>query len=241
MDIAFPRIEPAIEQFLFAQGSRRSLPVARIRLGGVPRGAVIVLCDTGALERDAAGIMNGLVEHGYESVAVDLSPTADVDGAGVHVPSERELLDDVAVLLGGWVERGWSAEQVGLVGNGFGGRVALLAAAEFELGAAVSVVPSEVVPLSPRTPWLGLLAGQDQAASPDDVKRLRARLHDAPVYTELVTYPGVAGDFHFQSRETTAHAAAFDAWQRTVEWLDRRVVPRPTPLAREWRRRSESA
>ena len=114
MDIAFPRIEPSVAEASFRYGSGRSLPVARIELGGVPRGAAIVLCDTGALERDAAGFMNGLAEHGYESVAVDLSPTGG-DPTGT---TDRDLVSDVAVLLGRLGERGWSPVQVGLVGYG---------------------------------------------------------------------------------------------------------------------------
>ncbi|MCX4428898.1 dienelactone hydrolase family protein [Streptomyces mirabilis] len=220
--------------------------MAGIELGGVPRGAVIVLCDAGALERDAAGIMNGLAERGYESLAVDLSPAP--------VISVRDLLGDVAVLLRRFGERGWSPEQVGLVGYGFGGRTALLAAAEFELGASVSVAPSGMAdtptealpPLSRaarpvRTPWLGLFGRQDPGAPPEAVDRLRERLRDSPAYTQVITYPGVARDFHRDAREALAHATTFDVWQRTVEWLELRVVPRPTPLAEEWQKRVASA
>ncbi|MDX2675077.1 dienelactone hydrolase family protein [Streptomyces sp. NY05-11A] len=246
MDIAFPRIEPTIERASFSRGSGRSLPVARIELGGVPRGTVIVLCDAGGLERDAAGIMSGLAEHGYESLAVDLSST--------EVISDREVLGDVAVLLGRFGERGWSPEQMGLVGYGVGARAALLAAAEFELGAAVSVAPSGP-PGTPadappslsraarpvRTPWLGLFGQEDPGARPEALDLLREHLRDSPAYTQVVTYPGVARDFYRDARETLAHAATFDAWQRTLEWLELRVVPRPTPLAEEWQKRVMSA
>lgn len=250
MDIAFPRIEPSVAEDSFRHGSGRSLPVARIELGGVPRGAAIVLCDAGALERDAAGFMNGLAEHGYESVAVDLSPTGG-DPTGT---TDRDLVSDVAVLVGRLGERGWSPAQVGLVGYGFGGRTALLATAEFALGAAVSIAPSGVAdawsdalpPLTQvarhvRTPWLGLFGQQDPGAPADVLARLGSYLGGSPAHTEVVTYPGVARDFYRDARETLAHVASFDAWQRTIEWLDRRVVPRPTPLAAEWQRRVASA
>ena len=228
MDIAFPRIEPAVAPVSFTHGSRRSLPVARLELGGIPRGAVIVLCGAGALERDAGDVMNGLAEKGYESVAVDLS-------AGGDTVDDHALSADVSVLLEQLGDRGWSLEQVGLIGYGFGGRTALLAAAEFELGAAVSVGPPLIRAARPvQTPWLGLFGRQDPAAPPEALARLRACLRDSPVYTEVVTYAGVARDFRRDAREALAHAASFDAWQRTLEWLELRVAPRLTPLARKW-------
>ncbi|GGS20545.1 carboxymethylenebutenolidase [Streptomyces humidus] len=234
MDIAFPRIEPAVAPVPFTYGSRRTLPVARIELGGVPRGAAIVLCAAGALERDAGEVMNGLAEKGYESVAVDLSP-------GTGAVSDRDLLGDVSVLMGLLGERGWSSEQVGLVGYGFGGRTALLAAAEFEVGAAVSVGAPLIRATRPvKTPWLGLFGRQDPAAPPEAVACLRARLRDSPVHTEVVTYPGVARDFRFDAREAQAHAASFDVWQRTVEWLELRVAPRLTAVAQKWQTHTAS-
>jgi carboxymethylenebutenolidase len=59
----------------------------------------------------------------------------------------------------------------------------------------------------------------------------------SPVYTELVRYPGVEVGFYRDSHRALGHAAAFDSWQRIVEWLNARVVPRPTPLAEAWRAR----
>ena len=59
----------------------------------------------------------------------------------------------------------------------------------------------------------------------------------SPVYTQLVTYPGVSGTFYQESAESLAHAASFDAWQRALEWFNLRVVPRPSQLAELWERK----
>jgi carboxymethylenebutenolidase len=56
----------------------------------------------------------------------------------------------------------------------------------------------------------------------------------------VVTYPGVSRTYYRDSYEAAAHAAAFDTWQRVVEWLNRRVVPRSTPLAEAWRARQST-
>jgi carboxymethylenebutenolidase len=235
----FPRIEPKVFDVRSPGGVVRT---AEIRLGGVPRGAVLVACDAGEPAGDAAHVMNGLAAHGYVSVAADLF-SADATDAGV--------LEKVSTLLGNLEGQGWSAEQIGVVGYGFGGRVALLAAAEFGVGAALSVSPAGVAePLSGgmpafaealrplRAPWLGMFGGRDPGAPPAVVREMGRFLDSrSPVYTELVCYPGVTGSFYRDGPGPVGHAASFDCWQRTVEWLDLRVVPRLTPLAAAWRSR----
>lgn len=229
------RIEPGTSE---VESSRGALRVTEIKLGGVPRGAAVVLCDATGLEHDAPEVLNGLAEHGYESLAADLSSAGSGSAGSAGLFRDDELLRDVATLLGRLGDRGWSPEQIGLVGYGFGGRIALLAAAEFGLGAAVSVAPT-ALPASPaplRTPWLGLFGDLDQNVPPREVRQLGEALNSSsPVHTEVVGYPGVGEGFHRDSPEAPAHAAAFDSWQRTVEWLNLRAVPRPTPLAGIWR------
>ena len=69
------------------------LPIAQLNLGGIPRGAAILLGPEGALSADAGERMNHLAEHGYESVAADLA------AAGAEHP-DHMLVADVGVLLG---------------------------------------------------------------------------------------------------------------------------------------------
>jgi carboxymethylenebutenolidase len=223
------------------------MPAAELHLGGVPRGAAIILRGQDSGWADAAELMNGLAEHGYESVAADVARAA----AGGAPPTDDGLVADVLTLLERLARRGWSPEQVGVVGYDLGGRAALLAASVNVLGAAVSVNPAGVAhPLGdalppllgfPRgvvTPWLGLFGALDEWTGPVVASRLGGALEArSPVHTEFVVYPGVAGDFYRHSSEVLAHAASFDCWQRIVEWLNLRVVPRPTPLAEAWRRR----
>jgi len=213
MEEAIPRIAPRVVDLA------RDVRAAEITLGGIPRGAVVVLCDAGRLA-GAAEPMNALAGHGYETVAAEVANgAADVAGG----------------LLAHLADRGWEPEQVGVVGYGAGGRAALLTATEFALGAAVSVTAASYAdPGEPlRTPWLGLCGGDPVAA-----RRLDTVLYQrSPVYTQVVWYPDLDESFSGEPAEAAAHAAAFDAWQRTAEWLDLRVVPRPTPLALAWRAR----
>lgn len=227
------RIEPGAAHVVVGS---RTVPVHTLWLGGIPRGAVLLLLDADTTSYDGTEAMNELAAHGYESLAAD--PTGPDDA------TQRAIVD---ALVGQLAERGWTTEQIGVVGLGSGGRAALLAAADTTFGGAVSVAPTGIPDLlaepgrigaGVRTPWLGLFGAADDATSGDVLAALIDALGpESPVYTELVRYRGVADGFFRDSHQPLVHAAAFDAWQRIIEWLDARVVPRPTPLARAWRMR----
>ncbi|KRF14741.1 dienelactone hydrolase family protein [Nocardioides sp. Soil796] len=213
------------------------LPVLEISLPGTPHGVVLLFCDMGTLDRDAATRMNHLAEDGYDTLAVEV-------GDGV--------LEVLPVLLQRAAERGWSAEQVAVVGIGTGGRAALTVAAHAELAAAVSFSaplhgstphgsPPHSSPLPDRparTPWLGLFGAEDTAAPADRVRTLAATMSSSDVFTKVVRYPGVGPDFHARLDDGLNYAASYDGWQRTVEWLNARVAPRLSPLAVAWRSRT---
>jgi carboxymethylenebutenolidase len=228
------RIEPDVTE---VSSGGRALEVATVALGGIPRGAVVLLTGAGGLRRvEVVDAMNFLAEHGYESVAADLGPDS-VESDGMALQHVRTLLDLLAA-------RGWDLDQIGLIGFGSGGYAALLAAASVELGAAVSIradLPAgdgarSVGPV--RTPWLGLFGALDEETTPGAVAAFGTALAAcSPVFTQVVSYPGVTGDFVHDGINPLTHAAAYDSWQRTVEWLNARVVPRPTPLARAWSER----
>ncbi|OXR41256.1 hypothetical protein B7C42_06654 [Nocardia cerradoensis] len=209
-------------------GSTKPVPALDISLGGTPRGLVVLICERGALNREGPGLMNRLAEHGYESLAVE---AGSVDAS------------DLDVLMARADDRNWIDEQIGLVGVGHGGSAVFEAAAQRELAAAVSISPAadgpglldfdDVV----RTPWLGLFGDADPSVSADDRRALASRLAArSQIYTEVVSYPGVGRDFYRYGDDGPGYAAYYDSWQRTVEWLDARVAPRPTARARRWRR-----
>jgi carboxymethylenebutenolidase len=235
------RIQPAQSEVATPAGILRTLEV---RLGGLPRGAALVIFDERQMDQEGPRVLNGLAEHGYECLAAEVLPTV-ANGAAT---SDHDLMRPVAALLSTLGEWGWALQQVGVLGYGLGGRVALLAAADFEVGAAVSISPTDLsgalsadlpslaqAARPVRAPWLGLFAEAPEQLSLQAVRELDRMLDTrSPVYTQLVTYPGVSGDFYQNSAESSAHAASFDAWQRTLEWLNLRVVPRPSPYAELW-------
>jgi carboxymethylenebutenolidase len=208
-----------------------TVPVAEIELGPYPRGAVLLLSPA----EDPAGttqVMNRLAEHGYETLAVDLTTVT-------NAPHWIELM------LKRLADRGWSHEQIGVVGYRAGAELALHTAAVCGLGAAVSVDIGDSARAQPgiegalrllQTPWLGLAAApRPQTAGTHLASRWRHLRCTAAVYSQFVCYPGVLVGYSTDSGDARAHAAAFDSWQRTLEWLDARVVPRLTPQSKAWR------
>jgi carboxymethylenebutenolidase len=234
MAVGVPALIPTTRM---VTGAHASITVAEITLGAFPRGAVLVLGDAGGLERTAQ-VMNLLAEHGYETLAVDLC-------------GRTHESYWVTLMLERLAERGWQWEQIGVLGYHGAALLALRTATRHRLGAAVSLdIPQCALCLPAidqsatqlQTPWLGL-SGAAEADSPAALlaahwdRRHRAGL----VHSRFVSYRGVPEHFLLDSGDTAAHAAAFDSWQRTVEWLDARVVPRLTPRSLAWRSRLRSA
>jgi carboxymethylenebutenolidase len=214
----------------------------RVNLPGTPRGAVVVFCSSTELDATASTVLNGLAEHGYESCAVEVG-----DGAAAR---PDELVGLSIELLG---QRGWLPEQIGVVGYGLAPGLVALAAASSGVGASITVGPEwpspaelagSVLAEAARraeqltTPWLCLLAAGGAAGEPDVVDQLAGEIVErAPAFVKFVRYPLVTEEFYLGSGRSSVHAAAFDSWQRTVEWLNLRVVPRLTRLAELWRTR----
>jgi len=232
LDVQLPRIEPVRATVALAPAT---VATAEIRLQGVPRGAALLLCEDGGFDARAAELMNAMAEHGYETLAADVA-SLQLDDSGLLAVVEG-LLDLLA-------ERGWQREQIGIVGYGEGGRASLVAAGALYVGAAVSVSPtrrSEAGPVTVVAPWLGMFGEHDPVTPPAAAAELRARLAEAPEFTRVVVYPGAGADFFRGPHDALGHAAEFDSWQRVVEWLNVRVVPRPSPYAELWALRQQQA
>lgn len=206
-------------------------------LGGVPRGAAMIVAGPDGLGAvEAVDTMNVLAQHGYESVL------ARPKGSGRGDDFGRAVLDH---LLGRVVARGWIHDQVGVLGYGQGARTALVAGSEKTFGAAISIprdprqllAPDRVTTL--RTPWLGMVGLGSLTGLTGELAVYRDQVRAASIeHTSLVGYPAVAHCLH-DSTEALVHQAAFDCWQRTAEWLNIHVAPRPTPLAEAWRERQK--
>ncbi|MGZ8727100.1 MAG: dienelactone hydrolase family protein [Aeromicrobium sp.] len=231
------KIRPSVTQIVTANG--RSA-ISEIHLGGAPRGAVVILDGPEHRRFDVVEVMGALAEHGYESVC---APTNGLLGDRGEENPTAVLVEDLAAHLG---QRDWSREQIGVLGFGCGGVAALEAAGTEDYGAAVSVCPTLLASVSTprlshvRTPWLGIFGdlGPVRDAMADATERQR---RNSSAFAQVVEFRGCGEDFSWAPEDSAAYAASFDAWQRIVEWLNLRVVPRPTARTAMWRRRESPA
>lgn len=233
------RITPQRDQLSHARGS---VEVAQIALGGVPRGAALVLCSPRQRDGEDALVLNELAMHGYEGIAATVDGTEALDAHESIVERMMERLD----------QRGWHPGQVGVVAYECPIRLAARVGARVGFGALITISPTGLVEdgtdrLAPDlpalvsgivTPWL-IMAGSSDPFAPVGALTSLAQVLDehAGKYAQVVRFPGVAGDYYQRSIESLELAASFDYWQRTLEWLNAQVEPRPTPLAQAWRDR----
>jgi len=231
------RIEPSPGEVRHGAGV---LAVGDVSLGGTPRGVVLLLCEPGQRAGSAARLANGLAEHGFDSTIADLGDDHD----------ESSIVARLGALLEHVATRGWRPDQAGVVGYGPAGVAAHVAAEHLPVGAAVSLAnefagandsyPDGYRPRRLQVPWLGMFAVPAERM-PRFARYRRDVEQASDVYTEVVAYRDASPSYYRDSTAVADHAASFDSWQRTIEWLNLRVVPRLTPLAEAWVARHPAA
>lgn len=228
------RIDPEVSTAAVAGVTVR---VSALLLGGIPRGAAIIVGGPDGLGPvEAVDTVNALAQHGYESVM------AEPVGVGHDDDFARELVHHLVDRV---AARGWTHEQTGVIGYGQGARAALIAGSEATFGAAISVPrdtrqflrANRITAL--QTPWLGMTGLGSHSDFSEELSVYRDEVEAASTaHTSLIWYPGLDHCLH-DSVDALVHQAAFDTWQRTAEWLNIHVEPRPTPLAEAWRERQK--
>jgi len=224
------------------------LPVLDCRPAGAARRAVVVLHDAAGATEHHDDVTRRFCPLGYRAVAPRLYHRTgdgplrydDVDGMLRHMRAlnQTDLLADLVAVVDDLRADGFGDRSIGLVGFCLGGTIAFLGARHLPLGAAVTfygggiAAPEFDLPplleLAPhlQAPWLGLYGDLDRLAPVDQVEQLRIAAASSEVPTALQRYPDAGHAFHSDVRPEMYHeASARDAWQRTVDWLDRYLEP----------------
>ncbi len=222
--------ERSLEKIPLSDGSQLRLTVAAPE--SAVRGGVVVVPDARGVTDTVWQLAEGLAGEGWLAViphlfhrcGVDELPE-DGDPHQVHRHVARLSADavdaDTDASLRWLVQRGLTADRIGVVGFGLGGAVALIIATRRDVGAAVTVdgigVVEPVAPMLPtlveaapelRCPWLGLY-GDDSGIAEEEVHKLRDAAHSARVATDLVRYC-----------LDTDQSTADETWARTLNWFD---------------------
>lgn len=145
--------------------------------------------------------------------------------------SKAEIEHDVISAIDYLARAG--AEKIGILGFSMGATIALWAAANAPVAAAVGfygggirsarwpgIAPGIELAAGICAPWIGFYGDQDKSVPVEHVEQLRTALTAAPVPTEIVRYPHAAHAFALDPAERRyAPSDAQDAWQRTWTFL----------------------
>jgi carboxymethylenebutenolidase len=152
---------------------------------------------------------------------------------GLAVMAQTDMVDLVTQDLAGAAALLAQEElSVGLLGLCFGGALAIAGALRTP-GIRASIcfygVPDDSLgdPAEIRVPVLSHFATRDNWCTPDKVKKLEQRLSAGNVASELHRYEAEHAFMNPTGTGYSAPAAAV-AWQRTVEFIDRFLKPKPS-------------
>lgn len=208
-----------------------------------PKGGVVVVQEAFGVNEHIEDVGRRFAAEGWLAVAPHLfhrngDPTPDYDDrpaamAQLQALTADGVLADVDAAMAHLAAAGVPAGRVAAVGFCMGGTVALVTAARRDVGAAVTFYGGGVKqgrfgfpPLVEeatrlRAPWLGLFGDLDQGIPVADVEDLRAAAATSGQPTEIVRYAEAGHGFHCDRRDAYHAPSAGDAWERTLEWLDR--------------------
>ena len=213
---------------------------------GEARAAVVVVQEAFGVTPHIESICRRLAEARYTAIAPALfhrvgSPVLEYGDFEAVRPAMMSLTAggiaiDLDAVFADLAQRGFSEQRTAIVGFCMGGTLALFAATQWRLAAAVTFYGGGVaqgrfgfpslLDLAPelRSPWLGLYGDLDQGIPVDEVEALRRVAARAPVPTEIVRYAEAGHGFNCNDRPDAYHeASAADAWQRTLAWFDRHL------------------
>ena len=204
-------------------------------------GGVVVLQEAFGVTPHIENVCQRLADAGWLAVAPHLfhrtgDPVLSHDDFSQVRPHALALtrdgiLADVDAALAFIEGAGFPTDTAGVVGFCMGGSLALAAAVERQVGAAVTYYGGGVVEgrfgfpplveLAPRVraPWLGLFGDQDPSIPVDEVERLAEAAATAEVRTEVRRYPEAGHGFNRDGSDSFAPDAAADAWMRTLDWF----------------------
>lgn len=203
---------------------------------------ILVIQEIFGVHAHIQDICRRLAHLGYLAIAPelfvrqgDVSQLGSVDEIRQVVAqvSDAQVLSDLDAAVNWAVKssRG-NADQVGITGFCWGGRITWLYAAHNPqvkagvawygrlVGNVTELTPKHVIDIAStlKVPVLGLYGGQDTGIPLDSVEQVRARLQ-AGSNSEIVVYPDAPHAFFADYRPSYRQAAAKDGWERLQAWF----------------------
>jgi carboxymethylenebutenolidase len=202
-----------------------------------PLPGVIVIHERWGLDDRTRALADRIAGQGYVVLAVDLfGGAAATDAASarslmVELVENPEMANSNLVQAHQFLIDSGQAPRIGVLGWSLGGSWALNAALLMpdSLDAAViyygQVTDNEARLRALTVPVLGLFGRDDRGVAMDSIEGFETALDNLGKEYELEIYPGVGHAFADPGAPTYNREAAEEAWLRTVEFLDRHLLP----------------
>lgn len=206
---------------------------------GAPKGSVVLLQDALGLNPQIRRLAETFAENGYLAIAPsmfdgvksDVALEPDEAGSSEGIDLVRKInRDEAFAMIDAAVESARSAGKVAIVGYGWGGYLAYVAANRVSgLACAVSYYGPGIVDdygEKRRIPIL-LHFGENDALIPfESVSQFRTLRPEVSAFS----YPGAAHAFDASDLGSYQESAAQQAFERTLFWISQYVVGQP-PVA----------
>lgn len=197
-----------------------------------PLPGLLVIHGSSGLDDHIRAVTRRLAGEGYIVLAVDL-----YNGAAATTPEAAQTLvrkalaapDDIRSNLSQaheYLEKYAFSPTVGVIGLGFGGRLALQTALDTPkgLGAAViyegALIQDRKALETLKVPLLGFFGERDTVIPVADVLTFRSTLQSLGKDAQIRVYSRVGHKFTNPADRNYDAEAAADSWQRTLEFLD---------------------
>lgn len=226
----------------------RAIPAYRARpAGGGPRPVILVVQEIFGVHAWIQDIVRRFAKAGYYAIAPDLyvrqgdaTKVADIPTLVRTIVSkvpDAQVMSDLDATTVFAQGDGGNAEQLGVTGFCWGGRITWLYAAHNPTvkagvawygrlrGEANNLQPTYPIDVAEqlKAPVLGLYGGQDKGIPLEDVEAMRVALAQAHSPSHIIVYPEAEHGFLADYRPSYNAEAATAAWKETLSWFGKHL------------------
>lgn len=227
-----PQVSGEEVTYATVNGNKITGYLAKGESGGVSPG-IIVIHEWWGLNENIRTMTEKLAGEGYTALAVDLyegsvAETPDSAKAYAGAVKEKEALENLTQAYS-YLENKEQADRVGTIGWCFGGGWSLQAAlAQPEKVEAAVIYYGQLVTDRDQLqkldmPILGIFGAEDDGIPVEQVKEFESRLDDLNINNTIQIYEGADHAFANPSGSRYQPEAAEDAWQKTLEFLNKHL------------------
>jgi carboxymethylenebutenolidase len=192
---------------------------------------VLLLHSLWGLTSSVKGLADGLADRGYTVLAPDINfgelPETEKEGIDRLGEADPDRLASLVLSSANLLADKSAEGPIGVVGFGMGGSLGLWASVRLAglIGAVVSFYGTQQIDFAgSRSSYLIHFAEQDEYITDDEAVFMEATMGLEALPVEVITYPGTRHGF-CEPHSESYDPEAFDmAWQRTLEFLDDRLM-----------------